>query len=262
MQPARPAATALEALLRRERWLTVLSLGLVVAACWAWIVPAALDMYGDMDGLSAWMMEARWTLAYGLAIFAMWLAMMAGMMLPSAAPTLLLYGVVCRSAGDGGEAASRVHAFAGGYLVAWGGFSAAATLLQWQLVEAGQLTPMMTLASAWTTGLFALIAGVYQWAPLKQRCLAQCRSPAAFISSHWRAGTAGALRMGMEHGLYCLGCCWALMLLLFAGGVMSLAWIAGLTVWVLAEKLLPAGLWLGRAAGLVLIAWGSWKIAG
>jgi len=247
--------TALEALLRRERWLVGSGLLVVAAACWAWLIPAALDMYGAMDGPAAWMMRAEWTPAYGLAIFAMWAAMMTGMMLPSAAPTLLLYGRVCRHS-EGATAAGRVHLFAAGYLLAWGGFSLLATLLQWALSEAALLTPMMELATPRAAALVAIVAGLYQWTPAKQRCLVQCRSPVAFITRHWRPGPGGALRLGLRHGLVCLGCCWALMLLLFAGGVMSLAWIGGLTAWVLAEKLLPGSLWLSRLGGGLLIGYG------
>ncbi|HSW13488.1 MAG TPA: DUF2182 domain-containing protein [Solimonas sp.] len=262
MPPAQPGpATALEGLLRRERWLSGTGLLLVTAACWAWLVPTALDMYGAMDGPAAWMMRDGWSAGYALAILAMWLAMMTGMMLPSAAPTLLLYGRICRHSAIP-TATLQVHLFAAGYLLAWGAFSVLATLLQWALSASALLNPMMELATPQAAAVVAIAAGIYQWTPAKQRCLAQCRSPAAFISRHWRPGPAGALQLGLRHGAWCLGCCWALMLLLFAGGVMSLAWIAGLTAWVLAEKLLPGGLLLGRAGGGLLVGWGLLRLLG
>ncbi|HUP92209.1 MAG TPA: DUF2182 domain-containing protein [Solimonas sp.] len=250
------AATALESLLRRERVLVLAGPLVVAAVCWAWLVPAALDMYGDMDGLAAWMMQSRWDLTYAALIFGMWAAMMTAMMLPSAAPALLIYGHVCRSDPAVASVALRVHAFAAGYLLVWAGFSAAATLLQWQLAVSGLLTPMMELGSARVGGALLILAGAWQWTPLKRSCLAQCRSPAAFISAHWRRGIAGALRMGVDHGLYCLGCCWAVMLLLFVGGVMSLAWIAAISVFVLVEKLGPATARGGQLAGAAMVLGG------
>ena len=250
----------MESLLRRDRWMVSLGLALCIGLCWAWLLPAALDMQGDMDGLSAWMMFASWDLPYTLAILAMWIAMMIGMMLPSAAPTLLLYARICRSDKSDTSPLRRVYAFAAGYLLAWSGFSALATLLQWSLYKAQLLDPMMQSSSRILSGGLLVAAGLYQWTQIKQRCLARCRSPAAFISSHWRRGVGGALQMGWAHGLFCLGCCWALMLMLFVGGVMSLAWIGAITALVLLEKLLPAGVLAGRLAGLVIVAAGLWNL--
>jgi predicted metal-binding membrane protein len=249
----------MEALLRRDRGWVVAGLVISVGLCWAWLVPVALDMRGDMDGLSAWMMRSRWDLPYTLAIFAMWIAMMIGMMLPSAAPTLLLYARICRTDANDKRPMRRVYAFAAGYLLAWVGFSVLATGLQWALVEAQLLDPMMQSSSKLFSSVLLVAAGAYQWSQIKQRCLARCRSPAEFISSHWRRGIRGALRMGWAHGLFCLGCCWALMLLLFVGGVMSLAWIGAITLLVLFEKLLPAGVFAGRMAGGLIIAAGIWN---
>jgi predicted metal-binding membrane protein len=186
--------------------------------------------------------------------------MMVGMMLPSAAPTLLLYARICRSDKSDLSPLRRVYAFAAGYLLAWSGFSVLATLLQWALYKAQLLDPMMQSSSRILSGGLLIAAGLYQWTQIKQRCLARCRSPAAFISSHWRRGVGGAVHMGWAHGLFCLGCCWALMLLLFVGGVMSLAWISTITALVLLEKLLPAGVLAGRLAGLVILAAGLWNL--
>ena len=213
MHPPATSRTAVERAVVRERWLALGSLGLVAAACWAWIVPMATDMYGDMTGASAWTMTASWGGGHVALLFAMWTAMMVGMMLPSAAPTLLVYGMVAR----------RNDAAAGPLLV---------------------------------------VAGLYQLTPLKRACLGACQSPASFLVRHWRAGRAGAFRMGLIHGWYCLGCCWALMLLLFAGGVMNLAVIVGLTAFLLAEKLMPPVAQGGRFSGALLVAFGLYVAAG
>ena len=250
----------MEALLRRDRWLVIAGLVISICLCWAWLLPAALDMQGDMDGISAWMMNAQWDVPYALSILAMWIAMMIGMMLPSAAPTLLLYVHICRSEKSDASPMRRVYAFAAGYLLAWAAFSLLATFLQWVLFEARLLDMMMHSSSRIMSGVLLIAAGIYQWTQIKQRCLGRCRSPAAFISDHWRRGVAGALRMGFEHGLFCLGCCWALMLLLFVGGVMSLVWIAAITALVLLEKLLPVGVFAGRVAGALIMAAGLWNL--
>lgn len=254
-------ATALELALRRDRWWIAGSLGLVLLLCWAWIVPMARDMYGAMDGASAWMMRGPRGPAYAALLFAMWQVMMAGMMLPSAAPTLLLYANVVRRSDPGAHAPARVHAFAAGYLLVWSGFSLAATLAQLLLAQALLLSPMMQLRGPWFAGSLLLLAGAWQLSGIKRGCLESCRAPAAFIAGHWRPGLSGALRMGIAHGWYCLGCCWALMLLLFAGGVMNLWWIAALTAFVLLEKLAPAGAQGGRLSGVLLLLCGLGLIA-
>src|SRR5260370_964931 len=155
---------------------------------------------------------------------------MTGMMLPSAAPALLVYGRIVRSDARVTQPLPRIYAFGLGYLIGWSGFSLAATVLQWALAQSELLSPMLRLHSALLAAAVLVLIGAYQLTPLKQVCLAGCRSPAAYITANWRPGAAGALRLGCGYGLYCLGCCWALMLLLFVGGVMSLAWIVAITV--------------------------------
>ena len=248
--------TPLESLLMRDRLWIAGGLVAIAALSWAWLVPAALDMQGNMSGLAAWMMAPTDGVRYLLLLFAMWVVMMTGMMLPSAAPTLLLYGRVVRSNAAAGPVLPRVYAFGAGYLLAWSAFSIAATLLQWLLRETALLTTMMRTASTALAGSLLIVGGVYEWTPIKRSCLAHCRSAAAFISQQWRPGIAGALQMGFRHGLYCLGCCWALMLLLFVGGVMSLPWIAALTVIVLLEKAAPLGPRIAQACGVFLIGAG------
>lgn len=262
MSDTRAPPTAVESLLRNERLLYLAGPLAAALLAWAWLVPAALDMYGPMDGLSAWMMQMDWNLRYGLLIFAMWTVMMAAMMLPSLAPALLLYGGICRSDAAGGSPALRVNAFAAGYLLAWAAFSALATLLQWQLSERGLLDMMMTLSDARAGAAALILAGAYQWSPFKQTCLSRCRSPAGFISDHWRRGVPGALRLGFDYGLYCLGCCWALMLVLFASGVMHLGCIVLLSLLVLTEKSTPHGVAAARICGLLLIGGGLWSLLG
>ena len=252
--------TALESVLFRDRWLIGGVLVATVVLCWAWIVPMARDMYGAMTGPAAWMMTRRWDFTHLALLFGMWVVMMAGMMLPSAAPTLLLYAGVVRRSPDRDRARAHVYAFAGGYLLVWTAFSLLATALQRLLASWLWLTPMMETRDRALGGVLLILAGAYQLTPFKRACLASCRSPAAFIAEHWKRGVAGGFRLGLVHGSYCLGCCWALMLLLFVGGVMNLWWIAGLTVFVLLEKLAPLGARGGRLMGWLLVALGLWAI--
>jgi predicted metal-binding membrane protein len=227
-----------------------------VALSWLYLVAASHDMYGAMDGVSAWMMEGSWDLRYSALIFAMWFVMMIGMMVPSAAPAILLYAVVLRNSPGADRPTARTYAFAGGYLLAWAGFSIAATLLQWLLAKAALLSPMMVSASPWLGAALLIVAGAYQFTPLKRACLEHCRGAVDFLTQNFRPGIGGALRIGAHHGLYCVGCCWALMLLLFFGGVMSLLWIAAITIFVLLEKLAPPGVQAGRLSGALLIVAG------
>ena len=250
----------LEQLLLRDRLAVLAGLAGAVALAWLYLVPASRDMYGAMDGLSAWMMESRWDAGYLLLIFGMWAVMMIGMMLPSAAPAILLYARVMRHSAGVEAPLARTYAFAGGYLLAWAAFSFVATLLQWALAELALLSPMMESASPALGAAVLIVAGLYQWTPLKEACLTNCRSPAQFLTQHARPGVGGALRLGLHHGLYCVGCCWALMLLLFAGGVMSLAWIGAITIFVLLEKLAPFGAQGGRLSGALLVGAGVWVL--
>src|SRR5262245_37023928 len=195
--------------------------------------------------------------ARDLLLLAMWWIMMIGMMLPSAAPMILTFAAINRSRRARRQPYTPTALFTAGYLLAWGGFSLVATFVQWILEQASLLAPMaMKATSPLLGGLLFIAAGLYQLTPLKRACLRSCRSPFDFVVNHWRDGAGGALRMGVSHGLYCLGCCWVLMALLFAVGAMNLVWVAALAVVVLVEKLFPAGDWIGRIGGLLLIAWG------
>ena len=194
------------------------------------------------------------------AMFLMWWVMMIGMMLPSALPMTLTFATVNRRRRELGTPSVRPAVFVAGYLLAWGAFSVIATAAQWALEHAALMSPMTRLSSPLVGGLVFVAAGLYQLTPLKHACLRRCRSPLAFVLERWHEGTAGALRMGAEHGAYCLGCCALLMALLFVGGVMNLIWAAAIAAWVLVEKLLPAGEALARAAGVIAILVGAWMI--
>lgn len=218
--------------------------------------PMAMAAGGMMDAMSVWLPS---TLAL---TFAMWAIMMVGMMLPSAAPAILLYGSLVRRNREQGRVLPAIWVFALGYLFVWTAFSALATMLQTGLENVGLLTPMMVSDSPWLTGGLLLAAGAYQWMPAKQACLRKCRAPLQFFLFHWRPGAAGAFRMGAEHGLFCLGCCWALMLLLFTAGVMNLLWVALIAGFVFVEKVLPAGPLTAKVAGLGLVAAGTgWVVS-
>ncbi|MGH7800800.1 MAG: DUF2182 domain-containing protein [Thermodesulfobacteriota bacterium] len=208
------------------------------------------------------------TLGYALLMFSMWWLMMIAMMLPSAAPMVLLHAAVTRKGLARADNAGRISpshrlhstttAFIAGYLVMWGAFSLVAVVAQWALERGELLSPMMMSTSRFLGSGLLLAAGLWQLTPLKTVCLRHCRSPISFLSTHWRPGVGGAFRMGTKHGVFCLGCCWFLMALLFYGGVMNLIWIIGLALFVLAEKMMPAGVVFGRVTGLLLIAWGVW----
>ena len=253
---------------RRDQLLLVAAVAVVLSASWGWLIAGAgMDMNAvemtAMAGMDGWLMQpATWTAGYALLIFGMWWTMMVAMMLPSATPVLLLHARVARGAKVVNGTLTSTALFAAGYLLAWGGFSLLATAAQWGLETARVLSPMLETSNRWLGAGILLAAGVWQLTPLKAGCLRHCRSPLSFLVGHWRDGRLGALRMGLEHGVFCLGCCWFLMLLLFFGGVMNLYWIVGLTLFVLLEKTVPRGHWFGRVAGVALIGCAASLVAG
>jgi predicted metal-binding membrane protein len=268
---------ALAGLLRGNQTITLGALLLITALAWAWLlyVPAHMDMAPmaemdmsgmDMSGMDMSAMAAMsptpmpWTLTHGLFMFAMWAVMMVGMMMPSVTPMVLIYQRVASQAGAAGQSFAPAGWFLGGYLVAWVLFAALATLAQWGLESLALLTPMMKSASGGFGAAVLVVAGIYQWLPVKDACLARCRAPLQFVQQHggFQPGVHGSLRLGFLHGLYCIGCCWALMALLFVGGVMNLIWIAALMVLVLLEKVVPGARWLSRAAGVAFVVAGLW----
>lgn len=257
LEPAGPRRTVVETILGYDRLAAAVVLVVVPLVCWLWIVVMARDMYGPMTGASAWMMTPAWDVRHLLLLWAMWAVMMAGMMLPSAAPTVLLYAASQRLQSRR-SAVVHIYALAAGYLAVWTLFSLGATALQRGFSALAVVSPMMMVTSPVAGALLLLLAGVYQLTPLKQSCLHACHSPLSFVVHHWRRGAGGAFQMGLRHGIYCLGCCWALMLLLFVGGVMNLAVIAALTVFVAFEKLSPFGVVGARVSGVLLIALAGW----
>jgi predicted metal-binding membrane protein len=263
--------TILEGVLRRDRMIVGAALVGVIAIAWIWIVIGAgtgmstvgMTRRSGMPGMTGMMMEpAAWTLAYAAVMFVMWWVMMAAMMLPGAAPILLLFARVNRAEKAGNRPFVGTGIFAAGYLAAWGGFSMLTTGLQWGLEQLGLLSSMMMTTSYWLGGAILIAAGVWQLTPVKAVCLRHCRSPLSFLTQSWRPGRLGAFRMGLEHGTFCLGCCWFLMGLLFFGGIMNLFWIAGLAGFILLEKTIPMGHWLGRVAGIFLAVPGILMLAG
>lgn len=260
----------LEAALRRHRVISAAALAGLAMMAWGWLLSGAgmgmdprvslapVTLHeGAMAGMamgSGMPVPPAWPVGNFLLIFSMWWAMMIAMMLPSAAPTILLYSRAVSHGGGTGRPATE--SFLAGYLEAWSAFSLLAAILHLLLGRSGLIAPMaMASQSRGLSAGILLLAGIYQISPLKDACLRQCRNPAAFLSRHYQPGMAGALRMGLLHGAYCVGCCWLLMVLLFIGGVMNLAWIALLSVLVAAEKLLPYGRAVAIGAGLACILW-------
>ncbi|MGH2376818.1 MAG: DUF2182 domain-containing protein [bacterium] len=237
--------------LERERVIVLGGVIGLVALAWLQVWRRAGGM--SMDAARPWQMP--WSLADLWATALMWGVMMTAMMLPSAAPTLLIFASVQRRRRAQGEAATPTGLFAAGYLVIWLAWSLLAAGLQGVLQAFLLLSPQLASTSALLAAAFLLLAGLYQFTPWKDACLVQCQSPLGFLLTRWREGPRGALYMGLSHGAYCVGCCWALMGLLFVGGVMNVLWIAALAVFVLLEKAVARGPWLSRAAGLGLIGW-------
>ena len=265
---------ALEAVLRRDRTIVLAAVAIITAIAWADLAWLADDMaMGGMDMTGFRMIPAGRSLMMPASepwqpiefgyVFAMWVVMMIGMMTSSVAPMILIYARVGRQAATQDKPFAASGWFAAGYLLAWTSFSLVATSLQWALERAALLTPMMESASNILGAIVLILAGLYQWTPLKEACLAHCQSPLLFIQQQggFRGDPGGALALGFRHGIYCIGCCWALTALLFVGGVMNLLWIAVLAILILLEKLTPFGRVVARIAGVGFIASGVWMLA-
>ena len=202
------------------------------------------------------MTPTAWTARYAVLMFIMWWVMMVAMMLPSAAPMILLFATVNRRQRESGHLHVATSLFVLGYLVAWTVFSIIAVILQWEFERTRILSPMLTTTTVTFGAVLLIVVGIYQLTPIKHACLLHCRSPLAFLSTHWQGGALGALHMGLVHGIFCVGCCWLLMGLLFFGGVMNLYWVAGVALLVLVEKTLPAGHWISYGTGVALLVCG------
>jgi predicted metal-binding membrane protein len=238
----------------RDRIVILSALAGTTILAWVYLLQRASAMDGTMAmDAGAMVRITPWTgVEFGYMLL-MWVIMMVGMMVPSAAPMVLIYAAVARKAARQGTTLPPTAFFVSGYIVIWSVFSVVATLAQWGLDQAALLSPAMVVTSPGLGAGLLIVAGLYQMTPFKDSCLRHCRSPVHFISQSWKPGAFGAFRMGLEHGTYCLGCCWILMGLLFFGGVMSLLWIAGITMFVLLEKILPFGPVGGRIAGGAMV---------
>jgi len=255
---------ALEVLLRRDRIIVVAALSTLLVAAWIYLLYLACGMsdmamsdMSAMPGMSITMPDMHpWSWIEFATLVVMWMVMMVAMMIPAAAPMILTFATVHRRRTDEGKPGVATAIFALGYLLVWGVFSIAAAAGQAVLHAQALLSTEMAAATPMFAGALLVAAGVFQWTPLKRACLSTCRSPLSFLMSRWREGRAGSLVMGVHHGLYCLGCCWALMGLLFVAGVMNLLWVAGIAIIVLIEKVTPRGDLFARLAGVVLAAAG------
>ena len=257
--------SALERLLARDRRLIAVALAALVVLAWGYLLVLSKQMSDDasmasMPGMRAMAnmpdlsgVTAGAAQAIALTVL-MWWTMMIGMMVPSAAPMILLFGNVQRRQLAAESPRLRVALFTAGYLAICAAFSVLAAVAQLALTKLALLAPLDLTVTAWLGAVLVALAGVYQLTPLKNACLRRCRSPAEFLSSHWRRGNAGAFRMGIEHGLYCVGCCWLLMSLLFVVGVMHLVWVAVIAVFVLIKKLVPQGETTAKINGVALLA--------
>jgi predicted metal-binding membrane protein len=286
------AAAGLASLLKRDRTVVASALVVMTLIAWAYVLwlsahmsmpgppapdsMAGMDMGsnassgGDMAGMDMSGMGGAitpsfrvWGPADFVFMFAMWSVMMVGMMTPSVAPMVLLYAGVGRKAAESGTPFASTGWFFAGYLAVWIAFSALATFAQWVLTALALLTPMMAVTSTTIGGVVLIGVALYQWTPLKDTCLRSCQAPIAFLMAHggFRSEPLGAIRLGIVHGAYCLGCCFALMTLLFVGGIMNVLWIAGLTILALLEKIVPAGRFISRISGVMIGSAGVWLLA-
>ena len=256
----------LENALRNDRLIVLVTLIGIAAVAWGYMLheARAMENTGVCQCLGMAMSgpdTKPWASAAILPLFLMWAEMMVAMMIPSAAPMILTFAQVNRRRREQERPFVPTGLFLLGYLIVWSAFSLVVALAQWALHGLALLSPMMKSSSPVLGGLLLIFAGVFQWTPWKRACLRHCRSPLSFLLSGWREGWKGALRMGIEHGAYCAGCCWLLMALLFVAGVMNMLWVAAITMLVLLEKILPHGTRFGTAAGGVFVAWGVWMIA-
>ncbi len=254
--------SSVESLMKRDRLVIAVGIVGLTALAWAYLVYLARDMGGMDQGMMMAQMRS-WTIADFGFMFLMWAVMMVGMMVPTAAPMVLLFAANSRRLREQQQPYVPTAVFLSGYVVVWSGFAVAATAGNWALHVNDLLSSMMgESASAYLGGGLLIAAGLFQLSPLKYVCLKHCRSPLSFLTNDWREGSWGAFNMGLRHGAFCVGCCWILMGLLFVLGIMNLIWIAALAAFVLLEKVAPAGQYVGMTAGILLIIWGVLLITG
>lgn len=249
-----------ETVLKRDRVIVMAGLAAVTALAWLYVVQLASSMTGiGINNMEMSMPTTRpWRSEDILFTFLMWVVMMVAMMTPSATPMILTFAQVNRQRYTDQTPMVATLVFLLGYLIVWGSFSVGATLAQGGLHSAALLSSEVISVSPVAGGILLILAGVYQFTPLKRACLSHCRTPLGFLMNEWREGTRGALVMGVRHGIYCVGCCWLLMTLLFVAGVMNLLWVVLIAGYILVEKVVPTGQWLSRAIGVVAVGWGTW----
>lgn len=238
-----------------DRWIVGAAMFVLTGVSWAYLIWDASRM--DCCTLPS---TTVWSASEIGMLLVMWTIMMIAMMVPTVAPMVLLFAAIQRQRRETYRPYVPAVLFLLGYLIVWTGFSALATAAQWGLHAAALLSPMMVSTSPIFGGVVLIATGVFQFSRTKQACLRQCRSPLDFVLTEWREGPRGAVVMGLRHGVFCTGCCWLIMLLLFVVGVMNLLWVAALTALVLAEKVLPRGQLLARIAGVAMIGWGTWML--
>ena len=255
----------IESVLKRDRAVVLAGLIAISALAWGYMAREAHAMVHTGVCQCAGMKMSgpdmqSWSASTLVPLFLMWAEMMVAMMTPSAAPMILTFATVNRKRREREQPFVPTGIFLLGYLVVWAAFSGLAAVAQWILHSTALLSPMMVSTSPVLGGALLIVAGIFQWTPLKNACLTHCRSPLSFLMTDWRDGKYGAFVMGLKHGAYCTGCCWFLMALLFVAGVMNIWWIAVIAVFVLLEKAAPKGLWVGKITGVLLAVWGVWMM--
>ena len=258
------AAISLTSVLKRDRTVVVLSLSAVALLAWVFTFTQARQMAQMDQGMPGCTMPSMlaWHPSEFIAVFVMWMVMMAAMMLPSVAPMALTFAFVNRQRREKQNPFVPTWIFLCGYMAVWTAFSLLATAVQWYLHQKALVSPMMVSTSPLLSGGLLILTGIFQLTPLKNTCLTHCRTPLNFLMTDWGEGQRGAFWMGLRHGVYCTGCCWVLMMLLFALGVMNLFWIAVISIFVLLEKIAPKPFRLSFISGFLLIGWGWWLIVG
>jgi len=247
----------IEAVLKKDRTILIISITVIIALSWGYMFYLA----GSMSSPEMVMVNPApriWNSTDLIFIFVMWAVMMIAMMLPSATPMLLMFSKVNRKDKQLRQPIFLTAIFLLGYLTVWTGFSLLATLFQWYLHNVSLLSSMMVSNNPVFGGVLLVSTGIFQFTSLKKACLNHCRSPLGFLLNEWKDGKSGAFYMGFKHGIFCVGCCWLLMSLLFVTGVMNLLWVAIIAVYVLIEKIIPSGRFVSRATGLIIILYGIW----
>jgi predicted metal-binding membrane protein len=262
-------AYVIERILRRDRAILIFGLIAITLLAWGYVINLSFQMMNmpmdtspsmDMSPTPLMPNVQAWRVEDFFFNLTMWAVMMVAMMTPSATPMILAFAGLNRRRNVNENASGKAITFLAGYMIIWFSFSAIATLIQRGFHSIGTLSPEVIRVTPLIGAIILILAGIYQFTPLKYVCLSNCRTPMSFLATEWRDGISGALIMGLRHGLYCLGCCWTLMLLLFVTGVMNLLWVALIAGYVLIEKAIPAGQWVSRAFGLVMIGWGVWLV--